>query len=89
MALAQLSARLSAAAVGGYVLAHLLPLAVVALLPISRVDAVLAAAQASFAVYAVVIIWSFAARSAARAWMGLLLTALASLLVLAVQGGMA
>ncbi len=66
-----LVSRTLAAAVGGYLLAGVLPIPIVALWPLARVDAVLAAMAASFAVYAVAVMWAFAARSATLAWAGL------------------
>lgn len=82
-------ARVLAAAVGGYVLAHLLPLALVALLPVGRADAVLIAVQLGFAVHAAVILWCFAARTALRAWGGLVLAGAPAGLVLAATGAWA
>lgn len=79
-------ARVLAAIFGGYALAHLVSLALVGLLPISRVDAVLIATQLSFAIYTAAIIWSFAARTAGQAWAGLLLTAVPVTALLAIRG---
>ena len=64
--------RITAAALGGYALAHALPVAVGLALPLGRADATLLAMQASFWVYVAAVMWAFAARSAARAWAGLL-----------------
>ena len=64
-------ARALAAAVGGYLLASVLPVPLVALWPMARVDAVLAAMAASFVVYTAAVMWAFAARSAKVAWTGL------------------
>lgn len=74
-------ARAAAAILGGYALAaaataflaQLLPL--LPLLHLSRADAVMASTLFSFTVYACAVLWVFAARSAARAWAGLLLPA--------------
>ena len=72
---APLASRIVAALFGGYALAALTSVAAVAL-PISRSEAVLTGMLASFAVYAVAVVWVFAVRSAWRAWAGLLAAAL-------------
>jgi hypothetical protein len=68
-------ARLAAALVGGYAAANALALAVSALWPGPRADAVLAALLLCFAFHAAAVMWAFAARSARAAWAGLLLVA--------------
>ncbi|WP_244610040.1 DUF3649 domain-containing protein [Lampropedia puyangensis] len=68
---APLVSRIVAALLGGYALAALTSLAALAL-PLPRSEAALAGLLASFLVYATAAIWVFAARSAARAWLGLL-----------------
>ncbi|WP_409171290.1 DUF3649 domain-containing protein [Variovorax sp. H27-G14] len=78
--------RCVAAAVGGYALATTLSAAIAALVAaglgaMARADAVLVAMQLSFVVYVGAVMWAFAARSAARAWLGLGLPALLSALV--------
>lgn len=45
------------------------------LLHMGRADAVMASTLFSFTVYTCAVLWVFAARSAARAWLGLLLPA--------------
>lgn len=65
------ASRALAAAVGGYLLASVLPVPLAALWPMARVDAALAAMAASFAVYTAAVMWAFAARSASVAWAGL------------------
>ena len=71
--------RVLAASVGGYAVTALvssvLTLAAVRLGGAARADAVLWASLGSFALYAVVAIGVFAARSARRAWWGLALMA--------------
>ena len=57
-----------AGVVGGYLLAQVLPVALVAPWALPRADAVLVAMQLSFVVYAVAAMGAFAARSALRAW---------------------
>ncbi|NEW87521.1 DUF3649 domain-containing protein [Rhodopseudomonas sp. WA056] len=69
-----LTSRIVAALVGGYALAALCSVAVLAL-PISKPQAVLTGQLASFAICAGVVIWAFAARSALTAWIGLALVA--------------
>lgn len=67
--------RIVAATLGGYGLAALSSVAVLAL-PMALPQAVLTGMLASFAVYASAVVWCFAARSASRAWGGLALVAL-------------
>ena len=71
---------------GGYVLSALFATAV-AMLPMARMDAVLAGMMGSFAVHAGAIVWVFAAGSALRAWIGLALAAAPLLGLLLLQGG--
>lgn len=67
--------RLVAGVAGGYGLAALATLVLTATLPLPRVEAVLAATMASFALYTAAILWAFAARGVARAWAGIALPA--------------
>ena len=69
-------ARSLAGGVGGYGLAQVLPVALVAPWGLPRADAALIALQLSFAVYAGAMLWAFAARSTGRAWAGIALLAL-------------
>jgi hypothetical protein len=71
---APLVSRIVAAVLGGYAIAALASLAVLAM-PVDRSQAVLAGQTASFALYAGAVIWVFAVRSALRAWAGLLVAA--------------
>ena len=66
--------RIAAALLGGYGIAALASVAVLAL-PMSKPQAVLTGMLASFLVYAGAVVWVFAARSAGRAWVGLLVVA--------------
>ena len=70
-----LISRIVAALFGGYALAALFSVAVLAL-PLSKPQAVLTGMLASFAIYAGAVIWVFAVRSALKAWAGLLIVAL-------------
>lgn len=76
-----LFSRIAAALLGGYALAALASVAMLAL-PMSKTQAVLTGMLASFIIYAGAVIWVFAVRSALRAWAGLLVAA-APLLVAA------
>lgn len=76
-----LLSRIVAAVGGGYALAALGSVAVLAL-PLDKPQAVLTGMLASFAIYAGAVVWVFAVRSASRAWAGLLVAA-APLLVAA------
>lgn len=71
-----LVSRIVAALLGGYALAALFSVAVLAL-PMSRPQAVLTGMLASFAIYAGAVIWVFAVRSALKAWVGLIIVAAA------------
>jgi len=87
-AVVPLLSRIVAAIVGGYGLAALFSVAVLAL-PMTRPQAVLTGQLASFALYAGAVIWVFAVRSAWRAWVGLLVAAAPLLLAagLVTRGG--
>ena len=73
-----LVSRIVAALFGGYALAALSSVAVLAL-PMSKPQAVLTGMLASFAIYAGAVIWVFAVRSALKAWTGLIVVAAALL----------
>jgi Protein of unknown function (DUF3649) len=73
-----LISRIVAALFGGYALAALSSVAVLAL-PLSKPQAVLTGMLASFAIYTGAVIWVFAVRSALRAWAGLVIVAVALL----------
>lgn len=75
-----LLSRIVAAIAGGYALAALTSAAAVAL-PLPPAEAITTGMLLSFAVHATVVIGVFAARSARRAWAGLLLAALPLLLL--------
>ena len=69
-----LISRIVAALFGGYALAALSSVAVLAL-PMSKPQAALTGMLASFAIYAGAVIWVFAVRSALKAWVGLIIVA--------------
>ena len=73
-----LISRVIAALFGGYALAALSSVAVLAL-PLSKPQAVLTGMLASFLIYAGAVIWVFAVRSALKAWAGLIIVAVALL----------
>lgn len=73
--------RCIAAAVGGYAIVSLLHLAQVVVLPWKQYKAMLFASQTGYLWFTAVIIWCFAARTARRAWIGLLIVALPLLLI--------
>lgn len=66
-------ARAMAASVGGYGLAAAFAVFMARVLPLDKAEAVLAGAVPSFLVYCAAVIWVFAARSAWRAWIGILI----------------
>lgn len=69
-----LVSRIVAAIFGGYGLAALSSIAVLAL-PVAPAQAVIGGVLASFVVYAGAVVWVFAVRSARRAWAGLAVAA--------------
>ena len=71
LATGPLISRIVAALFGGYALAALGSVAVLAL-PLSKPQAVLTGMLASFAIYTGAVIWVFAVRDAWRAWKGVL-----------------
>lgn len=66
------ASRILAAVVGGYALTAAIAILLALVWPIPKAEAVLASTMLSFAIYAAVVIWVFATRSATRAWVGLL-----------------
>jgi hypothetical protein len=83
-----LVSRIIAAIGGGYVVAALASVAVLAL-PMDKSQAVITGMLASFAIYAGAVVWVFAVRSAWRAWAGLLVVAAPlALAVWAVSSGL-
>jgi len=68
--------RALAAVGGGYVISTLSTMVLARLLPMAPADAVMTATMLSFAIFTCAVIWVFAARSAARSWLGLALPAL-------------
>ena len=69
------ASRSVAAIVGGYVLAALVTMLLSVSLPMARAEAVMTATLLSFAIYTCAVMWVYAARSALRAWLGLLIPA--------------
>jgi hypothetical protein len=65
------ASRAFAASIGGYALASAATALLSVLLPMPRVEAVVTATLLSILIYAGAVIWVFAARSAARAWLGI------------------
>jgi len=79
-----LLARLLAAVAGGYAVANLVVIALGVALPIVRLDAVHTGFLLGFAVHAAAVVWTFAAASAGRAWLGLAAAAVPCLAVIGV-----
>lgn len=69
------ASRSLAAGIGGYGCAAAFAAALAVALPLPRSEAVLWGTMLSFAVWSLAAIWAFAARSAGRAWLGILLPA--------------
>ena len=66
--------RVLAAVVGGYAAANAVAVGLAQIVPMSRGDAVMTGILLTYLVYAAAVVWVFAARSARRAWLGILLT---------------
>lgn len=64
--------RIVAALGGGYALTAIATMTLTIYLPTSRAQSVLIATMSSFFIYVCVSIWVFAARTAWRAWLGIL-----------------
>jgi hypothetical protein len=64
------ASRVLAAALGGYALTSAITLFLALVWPASRPTATASATMISFVVYTLVVIWAFATRTAARAWVG-------------------
>jgi len=79
--------RAVAAIGGGYAVAALATAVLALYLPTTRAEAALTATLLAFVVYPCAVMWVFAARSAARAWLGLLLPAAALGVLLLVRQG--
>lgn len=85
------ASRALAAIFGGYGLAAAFCVCLALTLPLDKSEAAIAGGVLGFIVYCAAVIWVFAARSALRAWAGVLLPALALAAVawLAKSGGAA
>lgn len=83
-----IASRCVAAVLGGYLLAALVAVACAAWLGPPRAEAVLTGMLLGFLVHAGAVIWVFAARNAARAWVGLALPMAALGLGLAMTGAL-
>ncbi len=66
-----IAARTGAAIVGAYLLASAVAAATAVFMPGSRLDAALAGTMLGLVVFAVAALWAFVARSALRAWIGM------------------
>ncbi len=73
--------RIIAAIVGGYLLANVAAIVLSYLLPGSRADGVMVATCVSFIIYAGAVFWVFSARTAWRAWFGILIPGLSSAVI--------
>ena len=71
----EIASRVIAAVLGGYVFAATFTGFLAVALPLPRAEAVVLATLLSFAMYACAILWVFAVQSAARAWTGLMSSA--------------
>ena len=65
------AARIFPAVAGGYILANLTAIGFASVTPLTRGNAVMTSILLSFAFYCAAIIWAFTARSVARAWVGI------------------
>lgn len=69
--------RVAAAVFGGYALAASVAVFLAAVLPAGRAEAVVGGMQWSFVAYPAAVVWAFSPVSLLRAWVGLLLPAVA------------
>ena len=72
-----LLSRVLAAVFGGYALTSGVAVLLSSILPLSRVEAVQTATLSAFVVYTCSVIWVFAVQDLRRAWLGMLLPAIA------------
>ncbi|VVP71996.1 hypothetical protein PS918_01300 [Pseudomonas fluorescens] len=79
------TSRVLAAVLGGYIVTALASVCLTLWVPMARAEAVVTGMMSSFVVYLLAVIWCFACRTAWRAWLGLIVPALA----LAVAAGVA
>ena len=70
------ASRALAAIVGGYALTALATMALAIFLPMSRSEASMTATLLSFVIYTCAVLWVFATRSATRAWLGIVVSAI-------------
>ena len=66
------TSRVLAAVFGGYLVAALASVTLTLWLPLNRAEAVVTGMTVSFLVYLVAVLWCFACRNAARAWLGVM-----------------
>jgi len=69
----RVASRVLAAVVGGYALTSVVTVLLALLWPLPKAEAVLASSMLSFALYAGVLVWIFAARRLRVVWLGLIL----------------
>lgn len=82
------ASRVVAAALGGYALASAATVLLALAWPGPQAQALLWASMLSFAIYSVVVIWVFMARSATRAWGGVVsITAVLAVLAWLLKSG--
>ncbi len=80
--------RAVAAIGGGYGVAALWAAAIATWLPSTKVEAALTGTMIALVVYPCAVMWCFAARSAARAWVGLALVAVPAAAALALHASL-
>jgi len=78
--------RIAAAAGGGYALAAASAAWLSLVLPLTRVEATVTATLLSIVVYVCAVMWAFAARTAGRAWLGVLGPAAVLAVLVVLQG---
>ena len=71
------TSRVLAAVIGGYLMASLASICLALWLPTSRADAVITGMMSSFVFYLLAVLWCFACRNAARAWLGVMVPSVA------------
>ena len=72
-----MTSRVLAAVVGGYLMAALASICLALWMPTARADAVITGMMSSFVFYLLAVLWCFACRNAARAWLGVMVPSVA------------
>ena len=81
-----IASRMAAALFGGYALAYFAAAALAVILPAPRSEAAVIAMLTGLLIYTAAVMWVFSARSASRAWLGLVVSTSICVVVVYVPG---